>query len=199
MPPTDGDRALPEPARLPTLHAGSLALEPMLAAHADALFPLLVDPELYRYIDSPPPASLEHLRERFRRLESRRSPDGAQRWLNWAVRERAEGLVGFVQATVEPSGAARVAYVFGRPFWGRGYASRATACMLEHLAAAHGARRFLATVEHDNAPSVALLRRLGFEPATPREAAGHRLTPTERLFVRGAGPAPERRAASSER
>jgi len=169
-----------------TLQVATLVLEPLRTAHAEAMFALLSDPELYRHLDSGPPLTIEHLRATYARLEVRRSPDGAQHWLNWVLREATHGVVGYVQATVEPSGDAWVAFVIGRRYQGRGDATRATACMLEHLAVAYGVRRFLATVEQDNRPSIGVLRRLGFVEATAEQAAGRWPSPTERLFVREA-------------
>ena len=39
-----------------------LRLDPLCAGHADALFPILADPRHARYLDDPPPASLDALR-----------------------------------------------------------------------------------------------------------------------------------------
>jgi RimJ/RimL family protein N-acetyltransferase len=161
-----------------------VSLEPLLAAHAERLFPLLSDRALYEYLDYGPPPDVEHLRSVYRRLESRQSPDGSERWLNWAISTAADGVVGYVQATVFRPASAWVAYVLGRPFWGRGYARAAVSSMLELLRSDHECTRFLACVERDNARSIALLRTLQFAEATRDEAAGHSLSPTERLYLR---------------
>lgn len=167
-----------------TLHAEGLVLEPLCAAHADELFAVLADPALYRHIGHPPPASAELLREVYRGLEARRSPDGREAWLNWVVRSAETGAaMGYVQATVLARGRAWVAYVLGRAHQGGGHATRATRAMMDHLRAAHGVHRFLASVEQDNAASIRLLERLGFRLATPIEAAAHRLDASERLYL----------------
>lgn len=67
------------------LVAGEVTLEPQVAAHAEEMFAVLSDPAIYTHENQPPP-SLEWLRERFRRLETRRSADGRERWLNWVIR-----------------------------------------------------------------------------------------------------------------
>jgi hypothetical protein len=59
------------------LETGALTLEPQTAAHAEEMFRVLSDPAIYEY-ENDPPASLEWLRARFERLESRRSPDGRE-------------------------------------------------------------------------------------------------------------------------
>lgn len=167
-----------------TLTTDRLVLEPLLVGHAEALFAVLSEPELYVYLDYEPPPSTEHLRGVYEQLEARVSPDGTQLWLNWAVRPRGGAPMGFVQATV--SGAdAWVAYVLAREHWGRGFASEAVSAMVGHLRSACGIRRFLATTERRNDRSVRLLRRLGFRAATAAEAREQELSATERLFVLG--------------
>lgn len=171
----------------PSLATGELLLEPLVVAHAEAMFEILGEPELYRYLDYPPPPSIEHLRSVYARLEQRKSPDGSQHWLNWIVRPRGRDPVGYVQATVTSHHSAWVGFVFSSRHWGRGYATQAAQAMLAHVACAHGVARFLATVEVANQRSIRLLERLGFHQATAQELKGHELSPTEILFVRCAG------------
>lgn len=137
-----------------------LALEPLTTAHARRLFPGLRDPALYQHLDEGPPASVEVLEERYRRWERLRSPDDAQRWLNWAVRDRA-GYVGHVQATITGP-RAEIAYVLFVDAWGRGYAGEAVAAMIEYLRSRHAIDELVAQVSGDNRRSIALLARLGF-------------------------------------
>ena len=175
------------------LAVAGLLLEPLTVAHAEAMFELLSDPELYRYLDDPPPPDLEHVRQQYARLERRASPDGKQAWLNWVLREPGHAPIGYVQATVLGNGSAWVAYLLGSRHWGHGHASKATAAMLEHLESEHGVTRQLAIVEVDNLRSIRLLERLGFRAATAAELAKHEPTATERIFVRSARPPAGRR------
>jgi RimJ/RimL family protein N-acetyltransferase len=142
----------------------SLTLEPQTAAHAEEMFALLSDAALYRYENQPPP-SLEWLRERFTKLESRRSPDGRQRWLNWVIRLPGGELAGYVQATVHEDGRAAIAYVLGAKYWGRGLATEAVRAMIGELVRHHGVSNLTAVFKRDNLPSRRLLERLGFSPA----------------------------------
>jgi ribosomal-protein-alanine N-acetyltransferase len=153
-----------------TLEGTTVVLEPQRAEHADEMFAVLSDPAIYEY-ENEPPASLEWLRERFARLEARRSPDGAQAWLNWVVRLPGAGLIGYVQATVPPTGEAAIAYVFASKYWGRGLAREACELMLTELVARHGARSACAIFKQRNVRSARLLGRLGFTPGLP-EARG---------------------------
>ena len=167
-----------------TIATSELLLEPLTVAHAEAMFGILSDPDLYRYLDYGPPPSVEHVRDIYSRLERRQSPDGKQRWLNWVVRGKGLDLLGYVQATLLEPDIAWIAFVFGRTHWGHGYASAATKAMIEHLELACGSRRFLAMVEAENARSISVLTRLSFRLATSEEAKPHDLTATEQLYMR---------------
>jgi [ribosomal protein S5]-alanine N-acetyltransferase len=166
------------------LAAGNLVLEPLVAAHAEAMFEVLTEPELYRYLDYPPPPTVEHLVGVYARLEARKSPDRSEHWLNWIVSPLGQPPVGYVQATVTLSGVALIGYVFSKKHWGKGYATHAVQAMVEHLPMEHGVSRFLATVEAENAASIRLLARVGFRAATDVELESHELSQTERLFIR---------------
>ena len=107
---------------------GSLTLEPQTAAHAEAMFVVLSDPAIYEY-ENEPPASLDWLRTRFAKLETRLSADGAERWLNWAIRLPSSELIGYVQATVRPGGRAAIAYELSSAYRGRGLAGQAVEAM----------------------------------------------------------------------
>ena len=166
-----------------TIATPELVLQPLVVAHAEVMFELLSDAEIYRYLDYPPPPSVDHLRNVYAKLEARRSPDGDEIWLNWVVRPQGHPLVGYVQATISRR-TAFVAYVLGRKYWGHGHARNAMQTMLEHLASAYGVDCCLATVEADNHRSIRLLERLGFHLAAADELEGHSLSPTERMFVK---------------
>jgi RimJ/RimL family protein N-acetyltransferase len=176
---------VPPAALNPPLATPRVRLEPLVPAHADALFAALADPAIYRHLDHGPPASANELRARYARLEARRSPDGTEAWLNWAlVPADATTPVGYVQATVRADGSALFAYVLAPAAGGRGLATEAVASMLEHLETTLDVRLALATVDATNARSIALLERLGFAPAAPALARAHGLAAGERLYAR---------------
>ena len=148
------------------LATARLALEPLLPAHAARLYPALRERELYTYIPQPPPASVEALETRYRRLASRRSPDGAEIWLNWAARladaPDSPAYVGTFEATVYGDGSAAIAYMIFGPHQRRGYAAEGCRAVLAYLARAVGVRRAFAEIDTRNAASVALVGSLGF-------------------------------------
>jgi RimJ/RimL family protein N-acetyltransferase len=170
------------------LRTADLILEPLTVAHAQAMYSVLSEPELYRFLDYGPPPSVEHVRGVYKQLERRSSPDGSQAWLNWVVCLGSRETIGFVQATVLPTNAAWVAYMLGISHWGRGHARAATGAVLTHLSERYGSMEFLATVENANARSISLLERLSFRRASAEEAASHELSSTEALFKRSSPP-----------
>jgi len=140
-----------------------LRLEPLLPDHADAMFEGLRDPRLYAFTPDEPPVSRAALRARYERLATRRSPDGSQQWLNWAVADRRDGAyLGYLQATIREDGGAAVAYVLFHDAWGKGHAREALRAVLDELAERYGCRDADASVEPDNARSIAVLEALGF-------------------------------------
>lgn len=165
------------------LVVGEVTLEPQVAAHAEEMFAVLSDPAIYTHENEPPP-SLEWLRERFRRLETRRSADGRERWLNWVIRMPSAELAGYVQATVRANGSAAIAYELASAHWGRGLARQAVQAMIHELAEHYGVRRLFAVAKAENLRSVRLLERLGFAPAKPDPREGQQPEPGEVLMSR---------------
>ena len=165
------------------IETDELKLEPQLAAHAAEMFFVLSDPAIYEYENDPPP-SLAWLRARFTRLESRRSADGRQQWLNWVIRLPTAKLIGYVQATVHPDGRAAIAYVLSSAYWGRGLACRAVQAMIPELVDQYQVRSLSAVLKRDNRRSLRLLERLGFSAAPPELNARLQVQPDELLMVR---------------
>ena len=165
-----------------TLRSGLLTLEPQMATHAAEMFAVLSDPAIYEY-ENEPPASIEALRTRFTKLESRRSGDGREQWLNWVIRIDGGDLIGYVQATVYPDGSAAVAYEMASAYWGRGLAHRATETMVRELTEHYGVSRVFAVAKERNFRSLRLLTRLRFSIAGPELRAARGVEPDETLMV----------------
>lgn len=158
MPLTDSTPALE------LLATDRLRLEPLEPGHAGMLFEGLQDNGLYQFIDEDPPVSVETLRARYEVLARRRSPDGRQAWLNWAVWSKPESrYIGYVQATVAVDRRAFIAYVLFRDAWGHGYAAESVQAVVRYLRERWGSQEVSARVDVRNRRSIALLRRLGFE------------------------------------
>jgi RimJ/RimL family protein N-acetyltransferase len=151
------------PARL---ESARLILDPLRPEHADELAPVLDDLSLHRFIGGEP-LGRDALRTRYERLAVGRSPDGAQRWLNWTVRRRPAGqAVGTVQATVigeQPDAVAEIAWVIGIAHQGQGFAKEAVQAMAAWLCA-HDTCRLIAHIHPEHEASQAVARAAGLRP-----------------------------------
>jgi len=165
------------------VETAGLTLEPQTAAHAEAMFVVLSDPAIYEH-ENEPPSSLEWLRTRFAKLETRTSADGREQWLNWVIRLPTDDLIGYVQATVYPDGRAAIAYELASAYWGRGLAHEAVGAMMNELVERYGVRTFLAVLKRTNRRSVRLLERLGFSLARSVQLLTQSIQPDEILMHR---------------
>ena len=161
------------------------ALEPLVAAHAEAMFEVLSDPAIYAF-ENAPPASLQWLHERYAKLETRLSADGREQWLNWVLRVRGGALIGYVQATIEADASAWIAYESASAFWGRGLAGEAVQAMIDELASHYGVHTLRAMFKRANVRSLRLLQRLQFAPAPDEDAMRFDVPADEALMHRPA-------------
>lgn len=144
-----------------TIRTRRLELIPLLRTHADELFPVLADDALYIFTQDSPPASHSALRDRFARLETRRSPDESQLWLNWLVRSDGEAI-GYVQATVKPD-STDIGWVIGSSWQRFGYATEAAGAMISWLRTS-GVMQIRACIHPDHAASRRVAEKIGLVP-----------------------------------
>ena len=166
-----------------TIKTPRLSLEPQTASHANEMFVVLSDPAVYAH-ENQPPQSLEWLRARFTKLETRLSTDGSEQWLNWVIRLPTSSLIGYVQATIHPEGRAAIAYVLSSAYWGRGLARHAVDAMIAELGMQYGVRDVFAVLKRENLRSLRLLEQLGFVLASPEQQVIHQVPPDEMLMCR---------------
>jgi RimJ/RimL family protein N-acetyltransferase len=145
-----------------------LSLEPLTAAHAAELAPLLDDARLHEFTGGAP-LSAAALTGRYARLAARRSPGGDQAWGNWVLRVRATGrAAGTVQATLPAggpaAGAAEIAWVVVRAAQGRGYAKAAARSLVAVLLAAGWT--VVAHIHPGHLASQRVARAAGLSPTT---------------------------------
>jgi ribosomal-protein-alanine N-acetyltransferase len=163
---------LVDPERV--LQTPRLHLEPLTVAHAIELYEPLQDRLLYGFIPQNPPSSPRALGERYRKLSTRRSPDGREAWLNWAMRDRETGgCVGVLEATVLGDRTASIAYTVFVPCQRRGFAAEGCERLLEHLFGDYGVSVVVAEIDTRNAASIALVEGLGFRRVALHEDADH--------------------------
>ena len=159
-----------------------VTLEQRKMAHAEELYPVLAEEALCEFLEEEPPRSVDDLRSKLERSESRRSPDGNEHWLNWVVRDASGRMAGYVQATVAADLETNVAYVIGSNFWGRGIATEAVTQMLRIVAGEYGAKCFVVVADRRNTRSVRLARRLGFVEVSVDKRVGRVVAPTDILM-----------------
>lgn len=147
------------------------------------MYTVLTDPAIYEFENSPPPSE-QWLLERFRKLESRRSADGTEHWLNWVIRLNAGALAGYVQATVLPDASSLVAYELGSRYWRRGIGRAAVSAMLAELEAEYAVRVHAAVLKSANFRSLGLLQSLAFRPGGAELRVRFAVAPDEALMVR---------------
>lgn len=141
-----------------------LILLPLKANHAEKMFPGLSDVSSYDFTPDSPYQDVAALDERYRRLESRRSPDGQEAWLNWVISSAAtREFLGYVQFTVKPvEQRALVAYFVFAAHRRLGIASEAIRASMAEVVASFRVARVDAEIDTRNAASIALIEKLGF-------------------------------------
>ena len=155
------------------LETERLRLEPLLTDHAAHLFPVLADPRIYTYLPEEAPTDQARLRQRYQQLATRRSPEGDELWLNWALqRKQEQDYIGVLQATVYADHAT-IAYLLHPAFWGYGYAQEACRRLLALAFETYNLPYVDAEVDTRNRASWTLLERLGFQRVALCEAADH--------------------------
>jgi len=165
------------------IDAGTLTLLPQLGEHAEEMFAVLGDPAIYAYENAPPP-SIDWLRTRYEKLESRQSADGAEQWLNWVIRIKGNGLIGYVQATLARDGSAAIAYEMSSAHWGQGLGRHATEAMIFELIEHYRVTMLFAVAKRGNFRSLRMLERLGFASGGPDLRAARGALPDETLMFR---------------
>lgn len=155
------DRSWPAAAGLRT---DRLDLEPLTTGHAAEMVAVLADPDLFAYTGGAPPTRAD-LDRRYAAQSRGCSPDGTQGWLNWVLRERATGAaVGTVQATLEETGVAEVAWVLSTAAQGRGLAAEAARALVDWLTG-QGVTEVRAHVHPDHRASARVAAAAGLVPA----------------------------------
>src|SRR5438093_4100806 len=143
------------------LETRRLRLRRLRPADEPALIALDSDPEVMRYVGSPPgvrtPAeTLERVRQRIG------AEEGAAGW--WVVEGKDDGAFhGLGLLLPMPDGPdIEVGYRLARRSWGWGIATEAASALIEHAFRALGLTRAVAVVYPDNRASRRVLEKLGF-------------------------------------
>ena len=151
----------------PLIETARLRLRGFLLSDLDAHVAILADPAVYRYL-SGRPLSRE---DAWRRLIGSHGLWAVLGYGYWAVERKSDGRfigqVGFgdFKRDMRPSieGVPEMGWIFASDVHGQGYAGEAVTAGLAWADAAIGPADLVAIISPDNAPSVKLARRSGFE------------------------------------
>lgn len=147
--------------RLPIIETERLRLEPLTAADAEALYPIMGHPEVMAYWDIPEVDDPD-LVAAIVGGQVEAMADG--RAIYWAMRALSDGaFVGSCDLSEIDRWhrRAEVGFILDRDAWGCGYALEAMRSVIA-FAAANGLRKLTARTHLGNRRSEALLERLGF-------------------------------------
>ncbi len=145
-----------------------MRIEPQAEHHAEGLFAALQHPDIYPFLGSLPPASVDAVRQRIARQNKGPQDGSKSRWLNWMI-VVDETIAGYTQATIDADGTATLAYVLAPAYWGRSVAFEACRQTLLALSAMDGVKTVIADTEQGNRRSMSLLVRLGFARVSETE------------------------------
>ena len=152
--------------RAELIHGASVVLGPLQVEDAAEVASALDDPALHQFIGGKPASAVE-LRSRFTLQVVGHSPDGAEGWLNWVIRDTgSRQVVGTAQATLTQQSeglSAAVAWVIGTAWQGQGRAKDASGALVEWLGA-QGVHVVVADIHPDHAASAGVARSIGLDP-----------------------------------
>lgn len=132
--------------------------------HANILFEYLQEDALYHYIPDQKYTLIQALKERYSRL-IQGSVTTDEIWMNWVIFNDSihKQPIGTLQATLFPQQeTVQIGYVIFKPFWGKGYASKAVEWLETHLKETFPIQYFEAYVDPQNTASIKVLEKNNF-------------------------------------
>jgi ribosomal-protein-alanine N-acetyltransferase len=156
---------------VPTLHTERLILRPWRREDAEDMFAYSSDPEVTRYAMWLPDATLEDTRKG---IEEAIRRCAAEPWMYLGIELKEEskfiGSVGFTQWNGTDH-RAELAFALNRHYWGRGIVTEAARTIIQFGWETMHLHRIEANCIAANAPSIAVLTKLGFEQEGLRKEA----------------------------
>jgi ribosomal-protein-alanine N-acetyltransferase len=149
-------------ATFPVLETERLILRSLTPDDAGAVFRMMSDPQVIRYIGTPPMASFEKAVQRVERiLANFEKHEG----ICWALADRATGeylgSCGYWRL-MKPHDRAEIGYDLAPHAWGRGLAVEAAGSVLAFGFAQMGLHSVEAQIHPENTASRRVLEKLGF-------------------------------------
>jgi|tagenome__1003787_1003787.scaffolds.fasta_scaffold20952701_3 ribosomal-protein-alanine N-acetyltransferase len=147
---------------VPLLQTHRLTLRPLNISDAPALFEARNDPEVMRYWDWPPQATVDDV-SRIIADHGKAIARGNVLW--WAIALSPDGLaIGECDISEIDlhNRRAEIGFLFRQASWGKGYAKEAMKCIIAHAFGPLDLERLSARIHAGNARARRLLEKLGF-------------------------------------
>lgn len=147
-----------------------LLIRPLLEEDDEGMFAMDSDPEVHKYIGTPPTATIEAEREVIRFVQQQYIDNGIGRWAMLDKRSgEFIGWTGFKYITITVNGHTNF-YDFGyrlaRKHWGMGYASEGAVAALGYGIGTMGFKDIFAMTHADHVVSRHILEKIGFKLIT---------------------------------
>lgn len=142
----------------PTLTTARLVLRQLREDDAAALFPVLSDPEVMIWWSSGPHASLAETAD----YVKGNAAEG-QGYDCWAITAGDDVALGWVILIDGKPDVKEIGYILHREHWGNGIAREAVSRVIDHGFDDLNLRRIFADTDPENAGSISLIQRLGFQ------------------------------------
>ncbi len=142
----------------PTLTTARLVLRQLREDDAAALFPVLSDPEVMVWWSSGPHASLAETAD----YVKGNAAEG-QGFDCWAITAGDDVALGWVILIDGKPDVKEIGYILHRAHWGQGIAREAVSRVIDHGFDDLNLRRIFADTDPENAGSISLIERLGFQ------------------------------------
>ena len=145
---------------IPTIETQRLSLRPFREADVPALFDLLQDPDVVRYVGD---RRVPTLQESWRSVAGWLGHWAMRGYGQWAVEERGRGRLigraGIINPAEWPG--PEVGYLLGREWWGHGYATEAANAAMDWGFREIGFEELISLIDPENHRSIAVATRLG--------------------------------------
>ena len=142
----------------PTLTTARLVLRQLREDDAAALFPVLSDPEVMVWWSSGPHASPAETAD----YVKGNAAEG-QGFDCWAITSGDDVALGWVILIDGKPDVKEIGYILHREHWGNGIAREAVSRVIDHGFDDLNLRRIFADTDPENAGSISLIQRLGFQ------------------------------------
>ena len=157
---------------IPMLETKRLRLRALGEDDVPAMFELLQDPDVVRYVGD---RHVPTLQETWRYVAGWLGHWVLRGYGQWAIEERSSGHLVGRAGIINPADwpGAEVGYLLGRDWWGRGYATEAAAATMGWGFEELGFDDLLSLIDPDNHASIAVAERLGESRRGEVDLMGH--------------------------